>query len=151
MSSFTTVAGRAPIAWGEGRDLSEIVAHALGQARDVRGMLAGAVIPAMPPARRSFADWLVRTLDQGKFFDEPTLRDIDALMSLLQREIDVGTYVGWEPDEHHVRGGYERIELDDRARSLAPTLAALTELRSSIAAALDVARATSITQDIISE
>lgn len=72
-------------------------------------------------------------------------------MSLLQREIDVGTYVGWEPDEYHVRGGYERIELDARARSLAPALAELTKLRNSIATALDVTRAISITQDMISE
>ncbi|MDT0683410.1 hypothetical protein RM543_11995 [Roseicyclus sp. F158] len=151
MNSFNTGTCRASIARGEGRDLTEIIADALRKARDVRGMLAGAVIPAMPPARRSFADWLVRTLDHGEFFDEAMLRDIDAFMSLLQREIDGGTYVGWEPDEYHVRGGYERIEFDARAKNLAPALAALIKLRSSIAMALDVARATSITQGMISE
>ena len=150
MSAYTTVADRDSVACGDERDLFKIVANALRQARDVQGMLVGTVIPAMPPARRSFADWLVQTLDNGKFFDEPTLRDIDAFMSLLQREIDVGTNVGWEPDEYHVRGGYKRIELDARAKSLVPTLAALTTLRSSIAIALDTARATSIAQDLIS-
>jgi hypothetical protein len=151
MSFYNTVANRDPMVWGEEGNLFDSVAYALRQARNVRAMLAEAVIPAISPARRSFADWLVQTLDHGKFFDEPALRDIDAFISLLQREIDQGTYIGWEADEYHVRGGYELIELDARARSLAPALDELCKLRSSIATALDVARARSVMQDMVSE
>lgn len=133
-----------------GKDRAELhaaIADALQQARAVRGLLARTIVPALAFEGRALADRLVRTLDRGDFFDEATLGDIGTVLSLLQRQIDVGTYVGWEADEHHVRGGYERIELDHRARRLVPALAGLTKLRAAIATARGLAHALSVAQD----
>lgn len=89
-----------------------------------------------------------RYADTPNSFGEATLRDIDAFISLVQREIEVGTHVGWEADDHHVRGGYERIGFVGRARTLVPALYGRVKLRTAIAGALEVVRAMSITADM---
>ena len=129
-------------------DLRRLVAAALGHARTVRSQLLETAIPALPPARRSFAEWLVRKLAQGAFFDEPTSRDIDAFIDFVEHQVEAGTHLGWEADEHHVRGGYDVVYLDARAKALSPVLADLRKLQAAIARVLDEARAATVAADL---
>ncbi|WP_209427471.1 hypothetical protein [Pararhodobacter sp. SW119] len=125
-------------------DLRKSAAEAFGLARTVRDQLIGTVVPALPPARRTFAEWLGRKLENGAFFEESMVRDIDAFIAEIERLFAAGTHIGWEADAHHVRGGYPVVYLDDRARALEPVVDDLRLLRTAIVRVLDTARAASI-------
>lgn len=151
MTSIINATVKATVPGREAQDLRDAVADALRQARDVRDLLSQTIIPELEPRRRAAAEDLARRLAQATFFDEVTLRDIERFQWVLEREIDAGTHVGWEADEHHVCGGHEQVELDARARGLVPARACLERLRASIATAMDLARAQALAQELTSE
>jgi hypothetical protein len=67
--------------------------------------------------------------------------EIDNLTSELDTAAADGTFVGWESDEHHVRGGYRTVVLTDDAGRLRRCRDALLELRDAIMANADEDRA----------
>lgn len=130
-------------------DLYRITSDAFGLARRAREQLCDTVIPALPPARRSFAACLGRKLEHATFADESLLYDLDAFIAELERLVMSGTHIGWEADEHHVGGGYEVVYLDESARTLGQSLVALRRLRAAVTQFLDMARAAAIARSLV--
>ena len=129
--------------------LISLVAMALGQARVTLTDLRGTVIPALSPARRTFPDHLARRLERGDIFDEALLRDLEAFTELVDRKVAEGTHVGWEADDHHVRGGYDVICLDDGIAALASAVCGLEDLSQAINSALDAVHAARVAEELL--
>ncbi|WP_209427456.1 hypothetical protein [Pararhodobacter sp. SW119] len=125
-------------------ELAKAINEVLGLARSVREQVLDVVIPALPPARRTFAEWLARELERDGIIVESRLNDLDAFIDVLERAISAGTHVGWEADEHHVQGGYTVVHCDEQARALLPVVVDLRKLGQAIARVLDTARAQSL-------
>lgn len=114
-----------------------LVLPALCQARTVREMLRDQVVPHLPPLRRGAAEHLAKQLSMSRILRAELLHDLDALISLVESEADRGTWMGWEADEAHSRGGWTTIWRDERAICLATSAGELRALRTSVAAVLD--------------
>lgn len=116
-------------------------AAALLQAHTTAGKLHDVVIPLLPPAKRSFALSLARLFERGTILNEGVLRDIETFSNILAQRIDAGTHVGWQGDDHHVRGGYEVVYRDAEACELAQAAAEVSRLGDMILSVLSTARA----------
>lgn len=114
-----------------------LVLPALCQARTVRQMLHDHVVPHLPPLRRGAAEHLANQLSASRILRAELLHDLDALISLVESEAERGTWMGWESDEAHSRGGWTTIWRDERAICLAASTAELRTLRATITAVLD--------------
>lgn len=117
--------------------LAGLVMAALFQARTAREMLHQDVVPHLPPLRRGAAEHVAKQLSAQRILRAELLHDLDALIALVEREAERGTWTGWEADEAHTRGGWTTIWRDERASSLAAAAGELRALRASIAAILD--------------
>lgn len=111
--------------------------QAFSQSRIFLKLLSTQIIPAFPPTDRVFADHLRQRIEQREILDEDFVRDLDAFSFVFERLIADGTSVGWKADEHHVEGGYEFKQLNDRAKALGSAVAVLRDLRTAITETLD--------------
>ena len=131
--------------------LMEASEAAVRQARIVAQFLRDMVIPALKPQRRGFAKYMARQIECGALLDQVVLRDLESFIAAIDREIAEGTWVGWEADEHHVRGGWEVVYRDDRAAALARAAHELDCLYQAIAAVFDLAQATRLVETLIQD
>lgn len=122
---------------------------ALLAGRRVRLQLRDSVIPALPTARRTLAERLIREIEQDTFFSERALQDIDAFVAAVESEVAANTKMGWEADDNHVRGGYQISHRDERTRTIAAVLPDVQGLRTAIAHALDGARSGKIAMTLL--
>jgi len=128
--------------------LHSTIAIAFTQSRETANVLRRIVIPALPPVKRTLPDRLVRRIELGQIFHEAFLQDLEALAASLESMVTKGTHIGWQADEHHVRGGYEVTFVEDVALNLASARNDLNALISAIAIALDAVRATRVAQEL---
>lgn len=131
--------------------LTGLVEAALGQSRTIRAMLHDQVIPHLPPLRRGAAEHVARQLAPSQIFRTELLHDLDALISLSEREAEAGTHVGWEADECHTRGGWPTLWRDERAAALAASAAELRRFRNSITTVLDALEAERLTNRLMAD
>ncbi len=124
---------------------------AFGQGRIVLMRLDDTVLPALAPTQRTFVGNLSRRIERDKIFQETFLRDLEAIIALIQQLIVDGTTAGWEADEYDVHGGREILYLDDRARALDPVMRELQELWAAVAATLDATKADAVAVQLVSE
>lgn len=127
------------------------VEQALGQARTIRAMVYDTVIPHLPPLRRGAAEHIIRLIDRRRIFNEATLHDLDALITLVEREAEVGTHYGWQADDDHVRGGWPTVHRDERASALSSSASELGRFHRAIAAVLDAAEAERAANRLLAE
>jgi len=123
---------------------------ALNQGRIVQHLIEDRIIPALSPARRTFALYLSRQIEHGKIFNEPFQRDLQAFISMISQTVADGTFVGWEADEHHVHGGFDIICLDSCAKKLGPTVDELWHFWSAITQVLDAIKAIAVVSELTS-
>jgi len=121
--------------------VSKFMALAFMQAHIVADKLHEVVIPLLSPAKRSFAASIARRIERAAVVEETTLRELEALGNILDREIQRGTHVYWHGDESHVRGGYEVVYRDAEASELSSAATELALLKDFILASLAAARA----------
>ena len=132
-------------------DVAASALMVLGHARSAQDALHETIIPAMAPARRSASERLARRLRRGDVVTDDVLRDLDALVGVLDREIAAETWDGWQSDDHHVRGGWPVRDCSKRAAQLASAVPALRRLSASIGKALDAAQAIRIAETLAGE
>ena len=120
--------------------LSQLVATALFQSRIVVVQMHGVIVPALAPSKRAFSTDLVGRLERRKIFSDQFLRDLEIFSALLDDQIEAGTYIGWEADEHCIQGGYETIAHGEGILALARAIREVRLLEGAILAALCAAR-----------
>lgn len=128
-----------------------LASTALSQGRVVQTLLHDRVLPSLPPSQRTFAERLVRQISRGNIFDDSFLDELEAFVASISLLIADGTVVGWEADEHDVRGGHEVVHLDGRAEALSPVVNELQSLWTAIAETLDAAKASVVAAGLVSE
>ena len=121
--------------------VTQLTAVAYMQAHIAEIALHDAVLPSLPASQRAFPASLARRLERREFLDDEFLRDLEALLDMLERHVEAGTHLGWEADENHVRGGYETIARDPGIETLPGALRELDLLHDTVLAALSGARA----------
>lgn len=126
-----------------------LVAEALAAARFAASGLRDTVIPAWPPARRTFPEHLARRLERAEIFEERVVADLDTFLDLLSARIEHGTRIGWEADENHGRGGYEIVCQDEETAALSRCASNLRAARKSILVALQAASAIRLASELL--
>lgn len=121
--------------------LVALIAAARAQSRVVVVDLIGTVVPSLPSDRRTFPTHVTRMIERGNIFDEGFLRDLEALIDLVNDSVAAGTHPVWLADEHHVAGGYESVMRSPDIADLAAAVARLRQLQIAIASVVDMARA----------
>ena len=124
----------APMAADEEPTLAALALGVAQSMRDARRMLDETIVPVLPPARRAFAQDIARRLSRMAMPTERLVQDLDALLAMLDREVQARTHHGWEADEHHVRGGWPTIHRDADGEALACGADALRRLHRAITA-----------------
>ncbi len=79
------------------------------------------------------------------------LHDLDALISLVERDVEADSHRGWEADDNHIHGGWPTIYRDERASALSWGASGLRRFHSDIAAVLNAAQAERVTDRLIAE
>ncbi|WP_282025324.1 hypothetical protein [Limimaricola cinnabarinus] len=126
-----------------------LIAKALADAHVAAIGLREAVIPALPPSRRTFPDHLAQRLEDGRIFDESFVDDLNTLLGMLTVKVTAGTHIGWEADEHHICGGYEVVYTDEKTRALRHSATALAMARDAASAVLCAARAIRLVNELL--
>lgn len=121
--------------------LVALIAAARAQSRVVAADLIRTVVPSLPSDRRIFAAQVARTLERGNVYNDGFLRDLHALIDLVNDSVAVGTHPVWLADEHHVAGGYDSIMRSPDIANLAAAAARLRQMQVAIASVADMARA----------
>ena len=139
---------------GEGTEVTHdlligLVARALARGEIAASGLRDAVIPAWTPSRRLFPENIARRLEQDRIFESGFADDLGTLLGMLGAKIRAEIHVGWEPDEHHVRGGYEVCYADDTTRALIQAGNDLQSAREAITAVLYAVRAIRVVDDLL--
>ncbi|WP_299784440.1 hypothetical protein [uncultured Marivita sp.] len=129
--------------------LTGLVAEALAKAQIAAVSLRDTVVPAWPPARRTFPEHVARRLERRKVFDETFVEDLNTFIETLAARIRSETYVGWEADENHVRGGYEVCYADDATHALIRCAKELRSVQEAITAVLFGLRAMRIANELL--
>jgi hypothetical protein len=111
------------------------------QSRIAAAELQDTVLPALPPTERTGIRLLCRRLEQDDIFDDKLLVDVASAVDLLGRHVDAGTRLAWEPDDGHVRGGYQVIRQDPGIAEISAAMGELDLLLDSALATLEAARA----------
>ena len=124
--------------------ISELVADALRQARAVRKCLDSRSIPLLDPRRRTFATDISRRIASRDIVNEAFLRDLEAFIVLVEREVEEGTSFAWHGYEHDPECGYEVPVRTDRAAAFRLLLDEMVDLATLVEAALDAAEACTI-------
>ena len=126
-----------------------LVARALALAEIAASGLHEKVIPAWPASRRLFPEKIALRLGEAKIFDNSFADDLGTLLGMIGAKIRAEMHVGWEPDEHHVRGGYEVCYADDTTHALIHAGNDLQSAREAITAVLYAVRAIRIADDLL--
>lgn len=126
-----------------------LVAAALADAQIAAFGLRETVIPAWPPAKRTFPAHLARRLERAEIFDEGFIDELGAFIEMLAARISEGTHVGWEADEGHVRGGYEVICLEEETPALVRCANDLHAVREAVTDALCAANAIRLAGELL--
>ncbi len=129
--------------------LTGLVAEALAKAQIAAVSLRNTVVPAWPPARRTFPEHVARRLERRKIFDETFVEDLNTFIEMLAARIRSETYVGWEADENHVRGGYEVVYADEETWALNRCAEDLGRTRDAVSAVLCAARALRLADEFL--
>lgn len=133
-----------------GPDLvASLATIAMIQARIVAAKLRDDVIPSLPTSARTFPEMIARRLESGDIFRSDFVNDLEALAEMLEREIDAGAHLGWEADEHHVRGGYEIVCYEAGVVPLVQAVNELEDLRHSLLATISAAQAMRSVDDML--
>ena len=149
-----TVAGKLTTDRREGSEVAHdllvgLVAQALALGEIAASRLRDTLIPEWTPSRRLFPETIARRLEQAKIFDTAFADDLGTLLGMLGVKIKADMHVGWEPDEHHVHGGYEVYYADDTTRALIQTGNDLHCAREAIAAVLYMVQAIRVADDLL--
>lgn len=96
--------------------------------RRAQSEITDLIIPALPAARRVFAQDIARRLACQALPTERAVQDLDAFVIVVEREAGFRTRLGWEADEHHVRGGWQTVHRDEDGIALAQGAVTLREL-----------------------
>ena len=129
--------------------LTRLTAVAMMQAHIAATELLRTVIPALPVSDRAFAGYVARRLEARDFLDDGFLRNLETLIGTLERTVAAGTRPEWEPDDHHVYGGYETVVRDPGIEELAVAQRELGLLHDTVLAALSSARALSVAEKLL--
>ncbi len=133
-------AGAVPtVGWAP--DLAALAFAFAQAAREARHAIDHMVVPALQPARRVGPESLARRLWRGPLPTKRLAQDVEALLHVLDREIEARTHHEWEADENHVRGGWPITHLEPDAMALARGANALRRLQSATDAYLDAVAA----------
>lgn len=103
--------------------------------------LRDTVLPALSPTRRTFPEMMLRRIEKGDIFRPQFLSQLESLVLVIRQQIDEGTHVGWEADDHHVAGGYEVIYHDEGVAQLIRAAEAMESLALTVSATLSAAEA----------
>ena len=131
--------------------ISELVADALGQARLVRKCLDARIVPLLDPRHRTFATDISRRIAARTIVTEAFLRDLEAFIVLLGKEVDEGSSLAWRGHEHDPDCGYAVPVRSERARAFQLVLDELVDLATTVEAALDAAEACVIANTLFEE
>lgn len=126
-----------------------LVAAALAEAEIAAKGLRNTVIPALPPARRTFAEHIARRLERGEIFDHAFADDLGTFLGSLADKINSELHVGWEADENHNCGGYEVIYADDETHALIRCANDLQSAQEAITAVLYGVRAMRVAEELL--
>lgn len=80
------------------RALEGLVEDALARARIARSALLDEIVPHLRPEDRSFAQYVVRHLDEDRLFSHAVRQDLGTLIALVGRNIDHGTATAFVAD-----------------------------------------------------
>lgn len=133
-----------------GPDLvASLAAIAMIQARIAADELRENVVPALLTPARTFPEMIARRLEGGDIFHLDFVNDLEALADMLGQAIDAGAHLGWEADEHHVRGGYEIIFYDAAVVPLVDAVNELDDLHHAILTTLSAVKAMQSVEDML--
>ncbi len=126
-----------------------LVAAAFAEAEIAAAGLRNTVIPAWPPARRTFPQEIARRLEKSDIFDDHFANDLGTFLGSLAAKIKSQMYVGWEADENHNRGGYEVFYADDNTHDLIRCANHLQSAREALSAVLYGVRALRVAEELL--
>ena len=126
-----------------------LIAKALAEAEVAAVGLRETVIPAWPPARRTFPEHIARRLEGAEIFENAFADDLRTMLALLAAKIQADMHVLWEADENHVRGGYEVCYADDETHALIRCANDLQSAREAVTAVLYGVRAILIADELL--
>lgn len=126
-----------------------LVAAAIAEAEIAAAGLRDTVIPAWPPARRTFPQEIARRLEKSEIFVDAFADDLGTFLGSLAAKIKSQMYVGWEADENHNRGGYEVIYADEETHALIRCANDLQSAREAITAVLYGVRAMRVAEELL--
>ena len=125
-----------------GHDMvSRLATVVVMQARIVVAELQECVLPALLPADRTGVRLLSRALERNDLFNDALLSEIEAVLDILRERVEAGTRLGWEPDDGHIRGGYQVVRQDEGVAALSVAAGELDLLHDALCATLAAARA----------
>jgi hypothetical protein len=126
-----------------------LIARALALGEIAAFALRDKVIPAWPPSKRTFPEHIARRLEKAQIFESAFADDLGTLLGLIAARIKDDMQVGWEPDENHVRGGYEVYYADDATHALIQSGNDLQVAREAITGVLYAVRAMRIADELL--
>ncbi len=126
-----------------------LVASAIAEAEIAAAGLRDTVIPAWPPARRTFPQDIARRLEKAEIFEGAFADDLGTFLGSLAAKIKSEMYIGWEADENHNRGGYEVLYADDETHALIRCANDLQSVREAITAVLYGVRALRVADELL--
>lgn len=129
--------------------LAGLVATALMDARIAAVGLRETIIPAWPPLHRILPEHLARRLEDADVFNDGFVDDLGRFIELLTAKIEAETFVGWEVDLNHVRGGYEFFHLEDETLALSSCANDLRNVQEAITAVLCSVRAMHLVDELL--
>lgn len=133
-----------------GPDLvASLAGIAMIQAHIVAAELRDDVIPSLPTPARTFPEMIARRLEGGDIFRLDFVNDLEALADMLGQAIDAGAHLGWEADEHHVRGGYEIVFYDAAVVPLVDAVNEIDDLRHAVFTTLSAVEAMRSVEDLL--
>ncbi|CUH39975.1 hypothetical protein JSE7799_02704 [Jannaschia seosinensis] len=126
-----------------------LVAAAIAEAEIAAQGLRDTVIPAWPPARRTFPQDIARRLERAEIFEGAFADDLGTFLGSLAAKIKSEMYIGWEADENHNRGGYEVLYADEETHALIRCANDLQSAREAITAVLYGVRAMRVADELL--
>lgn len=126
-----------------------LVAAAIAEAEIAAQGLRDTVIPAWPPARRTFPQDIARRLEKAEIFDKDFPDELGTFLGSLATKIKSQMHVGWEADENHNRGGYEVLYADEETHALIRCANDLQSAREAITAVLYGVRAMRVADELL--
>lgn len=121
--------------------LVALIVTARAQAHGVAEDMTQTVERLMGSDHQSLRENLVRQIEQDSIFHAPLLRDLDAMIGLINETVAAGMQSVWIDDEYSVSGGYDTVVCSDETADLASAGVRLIRFRQSVAIAIEFAQA----------